>query len=234
MADSDEHLLVVDDDEALCSLLKRYLTENGYRVTVVHDGTEMDHVLSQQQVDLVILDLMLPGEDGLSLAARLQRSAPLPLIMISARGDDVDRIVGLEVGADDYLAKPFNPRELLARIRAVMRRGVGKADADRGAPVAFGPFQVDMQRRQVYRNGSSVELTSGEFSLLRVFIEHPNQVLKRDLLIDELKGYVRNPFDRSVDVRVTRLRRKLEPDPSHPTYIRTVWGEGYMFCPGDR
>lgn len=231
MADETEHLLVVDDDEALCGLLSRYLTQNGYRVSVVHDGGGMERLLSQQQVDLVILDLMLPGEDGLSLAARMQRSPSPPLIMISARGDDVDRIVGLEVGADDYLAKPFNPRELLARVRAVLRRGI-KTAAGQDTSYSFGPFQVDTQRRQLYRDGHPVELTSGEFSLLRIFIAHPNQVLERDHMLEQLKGYERNPFDRSIDVRVTRLRRKLEPDPSHPTYIRTVWGEGYMFCPG--
>ncbi|MCW8828587.1 MAG: response regulator [Gammaproteobacteria bacterium] len=235
MSEKKEQLLVVDDDPALCSLLSRYLTENGYHVTAVQDGVEMKQVLATQEVDLVILDLMLPGEDGLTLAKQLRSESHLPLIMISARGDDVDRIVGLEIGADDYLAKPFNPRELLARIRAVMRRRSTSDEQTAGKPaaqiIAFGPYRLDLQRHQLFYHDEVVALTTGEFSLLRIFAEHPNQVLERDALLSQLKGYERNPYDRSIDVRITRLRRKLETDPSLPSFIRTVWGEGYMFCP---
>lgn len=235
MSEDKERLLVVDDDPALCSLLRRYLTENGYQVSAVQDGTAMKQVLEKKTVDLVILDLMLPGEDGLTLAKQIRSESHLPIIMISARGEDVDRIVGLEVGADDYLAKPFNPRELLARIRAVLRRRPGSSEQTAGKQavrtVTFGPYRLDMQRHQLFYHDEALALTTGEFSLLRIFAEHPNQVLERDTLLSQLKGYERNPYDRSIDVRITRLRRKLEPDPSQPTYIRTVWGEGYMFCP---
>ncbi len=231
MQETQEHLLVVDDDASLRALLVRYLTENGYRVSGAADGREMKQTLAAGDIDLVILDLMLPGEDGLSLAKKLRGDGDLPVIMISARGDDVDRIVGLEVGADDYIAKPFNPRELLARIRAVMRRHNMQNRSAAGMLVSFGPFQLDLERHQLSRNGESISLTTGEFSLLRVLTEHPNKVMERDALLNHLKGYERNPFDRSIDVRVTRLRRKIEADPSNPVYIRTVWGEGYMFCP---
>jgi DNA-binding response OmpR family regulator len=158
--------------------------------------------------------------------------------MLSARGEDVDRIIGLEVGADDYLAKPFNPRELLARIRAVLRRHdemQGKAAAEE--PVMqhrFGPFQLDLNSRSLLKNGAEISLTAAEFNLLRIFIEHPNRVLNRDLLMDLMKGYERSPFDRSIDVRVTRLRRKIELDPATPEYVRTVWGEGYLFTPAGK
>lgn len=235
MSENKEQLLVVDDDPAMCRLISRYLTENGYHVSAVQDGVAMKQVLAKQEVDLVILDLMLPGEDGLTLAKQIRSESRLPLIMISARGDDVDRIVGLEIGADDYLAKPFNPRELLARIRAVLRRRHASGEPapvkPAGRIISFGPYRLDLQRHQLFCDDEAVALTSGEFSLLRIFAEHPNQVLERDTLLSRLKGYERNPYDRSVDVRITRLRRKLEPDPSLPSYIRTVWGEGYMFCP---
>lgn len=232
MINSKEHVLLVDDDAALRRLLTRYLSENGYVVTAVADGVEMDHALENQPPDLVILDLMLPGEDGFSLARRLRGGSEVPIVMLSARGDDIDRIVGLEIGADDYLPKPFNPRELLARIRAVLRRQRA-AMACSEAAITFGPYRLELERRRLLREGNEVTLTAGEFALLRVFAEHPNRVLERDGLLEQLKGYERNPFDRSIDVRVNRLRRKIESDPSNPKYIRTVWGEGYMFCPQD-
>jgi two-component system phosphate regulon response regulator OmpR len=230
------HILVVDDDAGLRELLQEYLTAQGYRVTTVADGVEMDAHLAGHTADLVILDLMLPGEDGLALARKLRAQGNVPIIMLSARGEDVDRIVGLEVGADDYLAKPFNPRELLARIRALLRRSDiphaanenPKTDAYR-----FGDFQLNIDSRDLHKNGTDVPLTAGEFNLLRIFIEHPNRVLSRDGIMDMLKGYERSPFDRSIDVRVTRLRRKIEDDPNAPKYIRTVWGEGYLFASGD-
>jgi two-component system, OmpR family, phosphate regulon response regulator OmpR len=231
-------LLVVDDDSGLRELLQEYLTTQGYEVAAVADGIAMEQYLQQHTVDIVILDLMLPGEDGLSLARKLRARGNLPIIMLSARGEDVDRIIGLEVGADDYLAKPFNPRELLARIRAVMRRhDEAQAPAEVEEPSIkhrFGPFQLELNSRSLSKNGVELPLTAGEFNLLRIFVEHPNRVLNRDLLMDLMKGYERSPFDRSIDVRVTRLRRKIEVDPAAPEYVRTVWGEGYLFTPAGK
>ncbi len=228
------HILVVDDDAGLRELLQEYLSAQGLQVATVADGAQMDAHLSQHPVDLLILDLMLPEEDGLSLARRLRARSSLPIIMLSARGEDVDRIVGLEVGADDYLAKPFNPRELLARIRALLRRneqGQLKHDEDKPDIRRFGPFSMDVEARVLHKHDLTIQLTAGEFNLLRIFAEHPNRVLGRDSLMDMLKGYERSPFDRSIDVRVTRLRRKVEDDPNAPHFIRTVWGEGYLFSP---
>ncbi|BAN34254.1 transcriptional regulatory protein OmpR [Sulfuricella denitrificans skB26] len=227
------HILVVDDDAGLRELLADYLAGQGYAVGAVADGVEMEAYLARQSADLVILDLMLPGEDGLSLARRLRVRGNLPIIMLSARGEEIDRIIGLEVGADDYLAKPFNPRELLARIRAVLRRRGEAKESVVPANYCFGPFQLDPDRRRLLRDGEEVALTSGEFALLHIFVEHANRVLSRDYLMDLLKGFERDPFDRSIDVRVTRLRRKIEFDPAEPRYIRTVWGQGYLFSPDE-
>ncbi len=231
MGNRPEHLLIVDDDRALRERLSRYLVEQGFRVTAVADGPAMDDFLSKQTPDAVILDLMLPGEDGLSLARRLRAEGDLPIIMLSARGEDIDRIIGLEIGADDYLSKPFNPRELLARIRVLLRRHTASASKAPGIIHSFGPYRLDITGHELTRNGEPVALTTAEFTLLRVFTEHPNRVLSRDLLIDLIKGYDRSPFDRSIDVRVTRLRRKIEEDQAAPRYIRTIWGEGYLFAP---
>jgi len=233
-------LLVVDDDLALRDLLDRYLTEQGYSVYCVKDASSMDHFLAANDVDLIILDLMLPGEDGLSIARRLKaENATPPILILSARGDEIDRIIGLEMGADDYLPKPFNPRELLARIRAVLRRQEkptvvekNKASEEQDHKIyLFGVFKLDTTTHQFTRGGEEVLLTSGEFDLLKAFVKHPNRVLSRDTLVDLLKGFDRSPYDRSVDVRVTRLRRKIESDPAKPHFIRTVWGSGYMFTP---
>jgi len=172
---------------------------------------------------------MLPGEDGLSIAKRLKKTGGLPIIMISAQGQDVDRIVGLEIGADDYLGKPFNPRELLARIRAVMRRSQGSSAVSE--MVEFGEFVLDRKARRLTCAGRNVQLTSGEFDLLGIFVDYPDTVMDRDKILDLLTGADRSPFDRSIDVRITRLRSKIEVDPSAPAYIRTIWGKGYMFCP---
>jgi len=224
-------VLVVDDDASLRELLADYLRQEGFDVSGVEDGTAMFAWLEQHQADLMILDLMLPGEDGLTLARRLRTKTEVPIIMLSARGEDIDRIVGLEVGADDYLAKPFNPRELLARIRAVLRRRAPKAQVEDAGVAVFGPYRLDIAARQLTRDGETVTLTGSEFDLLRIFVEHPNQMLHRDRLLDLLKGYERNPFDRSIDVQVARLRAKIEPNKKQPRYIRTVWGRGYMFTP---
>jgi DNA-binding response OmpR family regulator len=228
-------LLVVDDDAGLRSLLTQYLAREGFEVVAVPDGAAMDTWLANHTVDLVVLDLMLPGEDGLSLARRLRARGQIPIVMLSARGEDVDRIVGLEVGADDYLAKPFNPRELLARIRAVLRRRACPTEEERraeaGRTYAFGPYRLDTGARRLTRDGQPVDLTSGEYTLLQIFVERPNRVLSRDTLVDLIKGYDRDPFDRSIDVRVARLRAKIEEDSREPRFIRTVWGQGYLFAP---
>jgi two-component system, OmpR family, phosphate regulon response regulator OmpR len=228
-----ETILIVDDDAGLRDLLQRYLREGGYQAAAVHDGDAMDEYLAAHTPDLIILDLMLPGEDGLTIAQRLRAKHDWPVIMLSARGEEIDRIVGLEVGADDYLPKPFNPRELLARIRAVLRRRARNSEPveDSRRIVAFGPFRLDLDGYVLTRDGMEVPLTAGDLALLRVFAEHANCVLSRDKLLDLLKGYERSPFDRSVDVRVTRLRRKIEEEPATPRYIRTVWGVGYVFTP---
>ena len=226
-------LLVVDDDAELRELIDQYLSGQGFEVETVEDGVAMDERLAAAQFDLIILDLMLPGEDGLSIAKRLKSDADIPIVILSAQGDDVDRIVGLEVGADDYLPKPFNPRELLARIRAVLRRTAGQprtfeVDDER---FRFGTYTLDVPAHRLTRGDEVIALTSGEFDLLLVLVRHPNRVLDRDRILDLLTGAERSPFDRSIDVRVTRLRSKIEVDPSNPKYIKTVWGKGYMFCP---
>ena len=233
MDEQPTKILVVDDDADLRRLLGEYLTREGFEVAGVENGTAMDAWLAEHDADLLILDLMLPGEDGLSLARRLRTSSQIPIVMLSARGEDVDRIVGLEVGADDYLSKPFNPRELLARIRAVLRRQTqtAAAAAEDGGGLVFGPYRMDPERRELSRDGEPVPLTGGEFDLLLVLVERPNRVLDRDSLLDLIKGYERSPFDRSIDVQVARLRAKIEPDTKQPRYIRTVWGRGYVFTP---
>ena len=236
MSESDlnlEKILIVDDDKALCDLIKRYLTENGYLALTAKDGDEMYQQLEQNTPDLIIMDLMLPGEDGLSLAKQIRSKGNMPIIILSARGDEMDRIVGLEVGADDYLPKPFNPRELLARIRSVLRRTQSNPDQDSSdsEDIVFGNYRFLPQSRQLFLNDEEIVLTSGEFTLLEVFVNNPNRILNRDSLLQLLKGYEHQPYDRSIDVRITRLRRKIEPDPAKPIYIRTIWGEGYMFNP---
>lgn len=223
------HILIVDDDAGIRELLADYLGQQGYAVTTAGDGKEMAERLQEQLPALVVMDLMLPGEDGLALTRQVKAAHGLPVIMLSARGEDVDRIVGLEVGADDYLPKPFNPRELLARIRAVLRRGEVRGDKADTEQADFGPFSLDLAAQRLSRDGAEIPLTQAEFTLLKIFVEHPNRALSRDQIMDWLKGFERDPFDRSIDVRVTRLRKKIEDDPANPAYIRTVWGQGYLF-----
>ncbi|MEW6678302.1 MAG: response regulator [Pseudomonadota bacterium] len=229
--DANPNVLVVDDDAGIRDLLADYLAKQGMTVKTARDGKEMDERLGGFTPDLVVMDLMMPGEDGLSLTRRLKADRDVPVIMLSARGEDIDRIVGLEVGADDYLPKPFNPRELLARIRAVLRRGSSKGGESREEAVRFGPFSLDLAAQALSRDGEDIPLTQAEFTLLKIFVEHPNRALSRDQIMDWLKGFERDPFDRSIDVRVTRLRKKLEDDPANPAYIRTIWGQGYLFAP---
>lgn len=245
---SKETLLIVDDDLRLQQLLSEYLGEQGYLTSAVGGGEAMDRWLEGHRPDLIILDLMLPGEDGLSLARRLRSNGDIPIIILSARGEELDRIIGLEVGADDYLAKPFNPRELLARIRAVLRRGNdssvsalqgngSEAPAERQGTGAernisnFGEFQLDHMARILLKEGAEVELTSGEMDLLIALAEHPNRILSREQLMDTINAGENAPFDRSIDVRITRLRRKIEQGNTKPRFIRTVWGRGYRFTP---
>ena len=226
-------ILVIDDDPELRELLEAYLSQQGFDVVTVRDGLEMDAIFAKFRIDLVILDLMLPGEDGLSIAKRLKQRQNLPIIIVSAQGEDIDRIVGLEVGADDYVSKPFNPRELLARIRAVLRRTNNNKSFEHSISksLCFGKFQLDLNAHRLLCEGSPVLLTSGEFELLRLLVQHPNEVMDRDKILDRLTGAERSPFDRSIDVRVTRLRSKIEDNPAEPGFIKTIWGKGYMFCP---
>ena len=236
MTEHKTKILVVDDDARLRDLLNRYLGEQGYTVRTVADAGEMNRQLVRERYDLMVLDLMLPGEDGLSICRRLRSgSESLPIIMLTAKGDDVDRIVGLEVGADDYLPKPFNPRELVARIQAVLRRLPPPPPP--GAPgtaaemVEFGAFHLNLGARNLAKNGEDVPLTTGEFALLKVLVQHPRTPLSRDKLMELARGREFGAFDRSIDVQVSRLRRLIEPDPGKPAFIQTVWGFGYVFIP---
>ena len=233
------HILVVDDDPALRELLAEYLAVNGLTVEAVADGQAMHQAMERRKPDAIVLDLMLPGADGLSLARELRSRSDIPILMLSARGEEIDRVVGLEVGADDYLTKPFSPRELLARLRALLRRAHthsahAPGDAARASLRRFGTFVLDLAAHRLTRDGVEIHLTGAEFDLLKAFVERPHRVLSRDDLVDVLKGFERDPFDRSVDVRVTRLRRKIETSPTEPVYIRTVRGEGYLFNPGGK
>ena len=231
-----QKILVVDDDLRLRDLLKRYLSEQGFAVDTVADAPAMDRQQGRVRYDLMVLDLMLPGEDGLAICRRLRSAGSrLPIIMLTAKGDDVDRIVGLEMGADDYLAKPFNPRELVARIHAVLRRQAPPETP--GAPSAepkvvdFGPFALHLASRALTRDGESVPLTTGEFALLKVLALHPREPMSRDKLMDLARGREHESYDRSIDVQVSRLRKLLGEDPQQPRFIQTVWGFGYVFVP---
>jgi len=232
------HILVVDDDREIRDLLSLFLGNHGFRVTSAVDGREMKKALADRAIDLVVLDLMLPGEDGLTLCRDLRARSNTPVIMLTAMGEEVDRIVGLEMGADDYIGKPFNPRELLARIKAVLRRATalpekasGRAASDRGSRLTFAGWGLDLGKRElVSPAGVLVPLKSGEFELLTALVEHPQRVLSRDQLLDLARGREAQPFDRSIDVQVSRLRRKIEDDPREPVLIKTVRGGGYMFC----
>ena len=229
-------ILVVDDDLRLRDLLKRYLGEQGFAVDTVPDTQAMDRQMQRVRYDLMVLDLMLPREDGLAACRRLRAANEnVPIIMLTAKGDDVDRIVGLEVGADDYLAKPFNPRELVARIHAVLRRQAAAstpgAPTEEPAKVAFGPYELDLSTRQLTRAGEPIALTTGEFSLLKALALHPRQPMSRDKLMELARGRELESTDRSIDVQVSRLRKLLAEDPQNPRYIQTVWGFGYVFVP---
>ena len=236
MTSSGKHVLVVDDDPKLRELLRRYLSENQFEVSLAQDGPAMTRLMQRQPFDLIVLDLMLPGEDGLSIIRRLRgANDATPVIMLTAKGDDVDRIVGLEMGADDYLAKPFNPRELLARMHAVLRRqpppDAPGAPSAEPAEVRFGEFRLDLAMRTLTRDGQPIPLTSGEFAVLKVFARHPRVPLSREKLMMLARGREYSAFDRSLDVQISRLRKLIEADPQHPRYLQTVWGVGYVFVP---
>lgn len=228
-------ILMVDDDLRMRELLQRYLTEQGFTIKAVSDSTEMDAALSAEHYDILVLDLMMPGEDGLAICRRLRSNGnTMPIIMLTARGDEVDRIIGLEMGADDYLPKPFNPRELLARINAIMRRQTRNpptAPAINSDTFTFGDFTFDASTRSLSRDGVPITITSGEYALLKVFVDHPRQPLSRDRLMQLARGRELDVFDRSIDVQVSRLRRIIEADPAHPRYLQTMWGFGYVFVP---
>ncbi len=228
-------ILIVDDDKRLRDLLQRYLGEQGFTTKAVENSEAMDRVLARESFDLIVLDLMLPGEDGLSICRRLRASEPQQaIIMLTAKGDEIDRIIGLEMGADDYLPKPFNPRELVARIQAVLRRRVSAVP---GAPAAesknifFGNVEVDLATRTLKRDGEPQSLTTGEFAVLKALLEHPRQPLSRDRLMTLARGREQGPFDRAIDVQISRLRKLVEPEPATPRYLQTVWGFGYVFIP---
>ena len=230
-------LLVVDDDTRIRDLLRRYLTQEGFEVSTAEGSAAMDQVLQNQAIDLIVLDLMMPGEDGLSICRRLRNTSNnTPIIMLTAKGEDVDRIVGLEVGADDYLTKPFNPRELLARVQAVLRRRIVPTVAS--SPVAstqsvakFGGFVFDMTARRLTKNGLDTPLTTGEFAMLKTLVSHPRIPLTREKIAQLSKGREFEPFDRSLDVQISRLRKLIEIDPTKPRHLQTVWGVGYVFVP---
>lgn len=234
MEDALPRLLLVDDDARLRELLVRYLQTNGFDVRGVADGMQMRQALDRGHYDLIVLDLMLPGEDGLEICRRLRgHGDTTPIVMLTAKGDEIDRIVGLEIGADDYLPKPVSPRELLARIRSVLRRArpmLGAPLAD-GGTVRFGEFSLDLGRRELSRNGQALRLTSGEFAVLSVLLRHPRQPLSRDRLMSLARGREHEAFERSMDVTVARLRRVLEDDARNPRIIQTVWGVGYVYVP---
>jgi two-component system OmpR family response regulator len=229
------HILIVEDDREISQLVARYLRASDCRVSLAGDGREMDRVLAGSRIDLIVLDVMLPGEDGLDLCRRVRLGSTVPVIMLSAKGEEIDRIIGLEIGADDYLAKPFNPRELLARIRAVLRRHAFGALAPSGQRVrrlTFLGWRLDcVLRKLTSPQGGAVALTSGEFDLLQAFCEHPGRVLSRDQLLDITQGRAAGAFERSIDVLVSRLRRKIENDPQRPEVIKTVRSGGYLFTP---
>jgi two-component system phosphate regulon response regulator OmpR len=236
MSEAKTRILVVDDDLRLRDLLNRYLTEQGFAVRTVSEAHGMDKLLAHERFELLVLDLMLPGEDGLSICRRLRGTKnEIPIIMLTAKGEDVDRIVGLEMGADDYLPKPFNPRELVARINAVLRRRA--APLPPGAPspdaesVSFGGMTVNLATRALTKNGETISLTTGEFALLKVLLTHPRVPLSRDKLMELARGREYEVFDRAIDVQVSRLRKLIEPDVANPTFIQTVWGFGYVFVP---
>jgi two-component system OmpR family response regulator len=229
------HILIVDDNREMRDLVSRALVKDGFRVSTAGDGKAMRKVLADARIDLILLDLMLPDEDGLSLCRSLRAGSDIPIIMLTAKGDEVDRVIGLEMGADDYLPKPFGSRELIARIRAVLRRNrthPPAVDAAKPKRYRFDRWAFDIDQRELLgHDGVAVPLSTGEYDLLLALVEHPQRTLSRDQLLDLARRRAANSFDRSIDTQVSRLRKKIERDPSEPTIIKTVWGGGYIFTP---
>jgi two-component system, OmpR family, phosphate regulon response regulator OmpR len=237
-ANRPNKILVVDDDARIRDLLRRYLTQEGFDVLLAEDGKSLTRIMLRETADLIVLDLMMPGEDGLSICRRLRAANDVtPIIMLTAKGEDIDRIVGLEVGADDYLGKPFNPRELLARIHAVLRRRpvaeVPGAPSTEHEVVKFGTFVFDLGARTLTKADQEVTLTTGEFAMLKALVRHPRIPLSREKLAQLSRGREFEPFDRSLDVQVSRLRKLIETDATTPRFIQTVWGVGYVFVPDE-
>lgn len=235
MKETKTKILVVDDDLRLRDLLRRYLIEQGFTVDAITDGSELERRLRDEPFDLIVLDLMLPGLDGLTLCRNLRvTNNNTPIIMLTAKGDEVDRIIGLEMGADDYLPKPFNPRELVARIHAILRR---RAIVPPGAPEAgqemirFGPYTLSLATRSLSHGSTTTMLSTAEFALLKTLVTHPHQPMSRDALMNLSRGRDYEALDRSIDVQISRLRRLIETEPTRPKYIQTVWGYGYVFVP---
>ena len=227
------HILIVDDHREVRELVQRALQREGFRVSAAADGRAMRRVLADNRIDLILLDLMLPGEDGLSLCRAVRAESRVPIIMLTAKGEEVDRVIGLEMGADDYLAKPFGSRELIARIRAVLRRAPFASEPGQQVRrYRFDRWVLDAERRELLgEDGVSVPLSSGEFDLLLVLVERPQRVLSREQLLDLARGRGAAALNRSIDTQVSRLRRKIERDPAEPQLIRTMWGSGYLFTP---
>ncbi len=233
MATNPASILIVDDDPKIRDLTTQYLIDQGLNVYAANGGKEMDNFIASHPVNLIILDLMMPEESGLAICQRLRGAGNFtPIIILTAKGDEIDRIVGLEMGADDYVSKPFNPRELLARINAVLRRNELK-QSQNAMPetLSFGPFTFNSDSRSLTKNGTPISITSGEFELLKVFIDHPRQPLSRDQIMQLAKGRELDVFDRSIDVQISRLRKILEEDPTSPKFLQTMWGFGYIFVP---
>jgi len=238
MGNETTKILVVDDDVRLRSLLERYLVEQNFQVRTAGDGEQMNRLMERENFHLMVLDLMLPGEDGLAICQRLRKeNNNIPILMLTAKGDEVDRIIGLELGADDYLPKPFNPRELLARANAVLRRRnteVPGAPSQNEKLITFGDFELNLATREMRRGDQVNSLTSGEYAVLKSLVTHPREPMSRDKLMNLARGRDYSALERSIDVQISRLRRMIEDDPANPRYIQTVWGLGYVFVPDGR
>lgn len=235
MSEPIQHILVVDDDDRLRHLIERYLKDEGFLVSVAADATEMNKKLSREHIDLIILDVMLPGEDGIAICKRLtaEENSP-PILMLSAKGEDLDRIAGLETGADDYLPKPFNTRELLARIKAILRRNpkdLPGAPTQEAGVYTFGPMTLNLGNRTLTKDNELIPLSTGEFAVMKVLVTHPRKTLTRDQLMNIARGREYSGLDRTIDTQISRLRKLIEKDPAKPQYIQTVWGAGYVFIP---
>ena len=233
MVNSEQpHIALVDDDPKIRELTAKYLSDQELSVKTAANGSELDELMKNNNISLIILDLMMPEESGLNICQRLRvNNVEIPIIMLTAKGDEVDRIVGLEMGADDYLPKPFNPRELLARVNAILRRQQHNSIQNTKDIFEFGNFSFDISNRSLHKNGQEIQITAGEYDLLRVFADRPKQPLSRDQIMQLAKGKELDVFDRSIDVQISRLRRLIEEDPNKPKFLQTKWGFGYIFIP---